>query len=127
MMIFLALVVVAFVAFVLGVEFGRSDTGRRLGYSRRAKTAPYVVQVDDHEAAIAAYIAAHDPAWVLADIDSKRRILDLHDKAAELVVAASGTLVGSAADVALGAYEKVLQSLAALFSGHPDFRTEWNA
>lgn len=37
-MIVVVLAVVAFVSFVLGVEFGRSDTGRRLGYFRRAKT-----------------------------------------------------------------------------------------
>jgi len=67
-------------------------------------------------AADAAHIIRHDPARVLAEVDAKRRILDLH-KAMAL-----NPDVHSDAWTALG---DVLHLLALPYADHPDYREAW--
>lgn len=54
----------------------------------------------------AAHIAMHDPAWVLRDVEAKRKILALYD--------ANG-----------GQWIWALRALAALDADHPDYKQEW--
>jgi hypothetical protein len=67
------------------------------------------------------HAARHDPARVLAEVDAKRRIVDL---AAEILVAAKGD---SEVDHygGLSAAEETLLLLARPFRGHPDFDQSW--
>lgn len=65
----------------------------------------------------AEHIARHDPARVLAEVDAKRRIIDL------IVLNADGQPLyrDSGAEV----WEDVLRLLALPFAVHPHFREEW--
>lgn len=58
-----------------------------------------------------------DPARVLADIEAKRRIVELaRDYSPEL----------SSGDNGEWAFDAVLSALAQPFADHPDFQQEWN-
>jgi hypothetical protein len=77
---------------------------------------------------IDADVAFHDrfdPARVLAEVDAKRRILDLHDAMVAGVEAAAGTVLAGASKVRLGAYLNAVKCLALPYAGRPGYRDEW--
>lgn len=105
---------------------------------------------NDHDGSIAdevadrhaAHIARHDPARVLADVESKRRIIDLHKITVEkLSVPPYDEMTGDPNPDEYDAYCAVcgyvwvnndptqacmtLRLLAEPFSDHPDYRDEW--
>ena len=72
------------------------------------------------------HIAANDPAYVLADVDAKRRIIgQMADEAAEgeywLEYWREGSRPGNNVEVAIWA----LLTLALPYADHPDYREEW--
>ncbi len=72
-----------------------------------------------------AHIVRHDPARVLREVAAKRTVLAMHEAMRLGVEAAEGTVLAGAARVRLGAYRNALQALAAVWSDHPDYRSEW--
>ncbi|MFI0900582.1 DUF6221 family protein [Streptomyces sp. NPDC020983] len=84
--------------------------------------------VVDEPGAPVAHIARHDPAFVLADIDAKRRIMECH----EPWVAENGdTICGRCGrehiDGRPGGHFpcQTLRLLALPYADHPDYRPEW--
>lgn len=81
-------------------------------------------------ASIAAYIARHDPARVLADIAAKRAILALHAPIAS-DVSPVGELLCEAETVGDNHYHSTpwpcptLCILATIHAGHPDYDESW--
>lgn len=106
-----------------------------------------------HDAADAAHIARYDPAWALADIGVKRKLLAEHARAAWFENAAPRFWKGMTADQKTTALAKAscarchsvigdarededrcalfdypcptVRLLASEFAGHPDYREEW--
>ena len=66
----------------------------------------------EHWAIASIYIARHDPARVLREVEAKRRIV------ATAVLMLDG-------GVSYESWESVLQDLALPYSEHPDYRQEW--
>lgn len=86
------------------------------GSEQRASDSPTVLVANNR--AEWGHITRHDPARVLAEVDAKRRILDLwreEPKAAEL-----GWDVGW-----WNAVDEVLQLLALPYAAHHDYRPDW--
>jgi len=77
---------------------------------------------------LAAHIALHDPARVLAEVDAKRRIIDLHPPYADDI---DGTLTCPTCIVNWEAPEferwpcPTLRLLALPWAGHDDWQEEW--
>ena len=85
------------------------------------------------------HIARHDPARVLAEVKTKRRIVELHGKGEDMsgfYEKPKGGLVvcrecGPFEDVDFRTYGKgnfpcaTLRALAAAYADHPDYREEW--
>jgi hypothetical protein len=69
---------------------------------------------------VAAHVALHDPARVLAEVDAKRRLLVLHPYAGLLSAPESC----ESCAVTPGPCP-TLRLLALPHAGHPDFRDEW--
>lgn len=73
------------------------------------------------------HIARHDPARVLAEVEAKRRIVELADEASGLDAVVDGEFrVGSRDPVAepyIG--DLILRHLAAPYAGHPDYDARW--
>ncbi|MEU9415143.1 DUF6221 family protein [Streptomyces sp. NPDC048272] len=65
------------------------------------------------------HVVRHDPARVLADIESKRRILVLAERLPKLT--ASTDLFDNSRD----AWGEVLKQLAVVYADHPGYREEW--
>ena len=104
-----------------GKHFSLSIGGRALNAS--SGDAP-----DDDTPVVAAelrHMANFDPARVLAEVESRRRILDLYEAMRAGVDAADGTLLAGAAKVRLGAYGNVLKCLALPYQSHPLYRESW--
>ena len=80
---------------------------------------------------LAAHIAEHDPASVLAEVEAKRQQLDEHRPATPKALPhrTRGCLTCTTAqawdDPANEANCRTLRLLAAPYSGHPDYRQEW--
>lgn len=70
----------------------------------------------------AEFIAAHDPAHVLADIAAKRAIIHLYREERGLLAAQGHNAEGESR---LWLLETVLQRLAAPYCEHPDFNPAW--
>jgi hypothetical protein len=66
---------------------------------------------------VAQYIARHDPARVLAEVDAKRAIVDWVEECRAFFWQTDSTLTPSA--------YRVLAPLAAVYADHPDYREEW--
>lgn len=78
--------------------------------SRWGGEAPVFASGED-----AKHIARHDPARVLADVEAKRRIVDLHPN-----------MLGWCQGCASEAYPcRTLTLLALPYADHPDYRQEW--
>lgn len=73
-----------------------------------------------NRAAWGQHIALHDPARVLADIEAKRRIIRAHEKWCDGRCAAPYPEGGFDA-----AHYWSIESLAAAYAAHPDYREEW--
>ena len=75
----------------------------------------------------ATHIARHDPARVLADVEAKRRIIELHRVIVDSAWPAGHCL--ECWDQEAGDYRpwpcSTLQLLALPFAEHPDYRQEW--
>lgn len=71
------------------------------------------------------HIARHDPARALADVASKRAILEYWSRAFQNPQDA-GTFPGSDWDLVRGAAQWTLRHLAAPYAEHPDYQQEWN-
>jgi len=70
------------------------------------------------------YIARHDPARALREVETKRRILDYCEKSRWV---RNQTGEGDAYRVGeTDAYETVVHQLAAVYADHPDFDPDWN-
>ena len=69
---------------------------------------------------LAAHIARHDPARVLAEVEAKRRIVRAHAKWCEGRCEAKYPEGGFDA-----AHYWSIKSLAAAYADHPDYREEW--
>ncbi|MDX3019883.1 DUF6221 family protein [Streptomyces acidiscabies] len=98
---------------------GRSEPG-----DDSYPNTPVVLQPDDDETT--GFIAAHDPARVLREVDAKRRIIaDLEQ--AEFTLSKAGDR-GTAYDVMTGAVNmlrRTVRLLAVPYADHPDYRDEW--
>lgn len=68
---------------------------------------------------LAAHIACHDPARVLADVDAKRELLDTYAQAAQLAPKMPGA---TAVEVTL---RPILRKMATAYRGLPNYRPEW--
>lgn len=71
----------------------------------------------------AQFMARHDPARALREVDAKRAILDLTRKVQEWTHGSAGATAGYAAAVVSDA----LRALAAVWPDHPDYDPEWAA
>lgn len=74
----------------------------------------------------AAHIARHDPARVLAEVEAKRQLLDLHQPAETEYV--DGDICYTCDDLrgVEPAYPcRTLRLLALPYANHPDYRDEW--
>jgi Family of unknown function (DUF6221) len=85
-----------------------------------------------HTTAQAAHIARHDPARVLLEVAAKRAILDLHYPGAAPHGAPEGMEICAGEESDGDTWEMAtrwpcptVQALAAIYSGHPDYRQEW--
>jgi hypothetical protein len=58
------------------------------------------------------HIAHHDPAYVLADIEAKRQIVQNHDRHVPC-------------QPGYGASRHAVRCLAMVYSDHPDYQQEW--
>lgn len=65
----------------------------------------------------AAHIARHDPARVLAEVEAKREVIRLAERAYDF---APTFTTGFAS-----AMEQALRMFAQPFAGHPDYREDW--
>ena len=77
----------------------------------------------------AVHIALHDPAYILADIASKRRILDeVVDEATSLDMSVDNDRRIGPRDMATEPYlgDMLLRLLAAPFSGEPGYDERWS-
>jgi len=70
----------------------------------------------------AMHIARHDPAFVLADITAKRRVLDAYEEASSSYDAQYRLGLGSAGDHALA---MAIRLLASAYADQPGYRDEW--
>ena len=82
---------------------------------------PYASNEYDPDEATAAHIARHDPARVLADIQSKRRVVDAYVEWSAVPQAQVANFNDGFAAGLLSAVE----ALAAAYSDHPDYRPGW--
>lgn len=93
--------------------------------------APYGADGEDFEYVLtsepaengddADYVAAHHPAWTLADIAAKRAIVDAYVFAEQKYERTLRTFDQGAAD----AWEDVVRHLAAIDRSHPDYDETW--
>lgn len=67
------------------------------------------------------HIARHDPARVLAEVDAKRRILDLYDTALRWAEGTAGATAGYACRLA----RETLALLAVPYAQHPGYDESW--
>jgi len=76
---------------------------------------------------VAQYIARHDPARVLAEVDAKQRIIGLHSYATghSCSITDETGYELNYADVAANDACTTLCLLALPYSDHPDYREEW--
>ena len=76
----------------------------------------------------ATFIAANDPADILADLDAKLAIIDAYERAAyTLSLATPGTAPHALMTGARNYMHLTLQYLAQPFAGHPDYQEDWAA
>lgn len=100
----------------------RLDDGTIIRESAMPRT--YANSIEEMDPAAAGHIIRHDPAWVLADIDSKRRIIVYCAQAIEIGTPPPGSTWSddaAGAEVAV----KILRLLAGPFVDDPGFRSEW--
>lgn len=129
------------------VAFLRARLDEDEAAARAASAGPWVQQVgyisggpdgrvhvaQQAQAWNADHIARHDPARVLAEIDAKRRIVDLHAPARPRALPhrEPGCLTCTTAqvwDTAAGeATCETLRLLALPYAGHPGYRETWHA
>jgi hypothetical protein len=83
--------------------------------------------IGNPDAAQREHIARHDPARVLREVDSKRRIVEQYEAMQAGVEAAAGTILAGAAKVRLGAYKFALKCLALPYADHPDYDEKWRS
>lgn len=128
-------------------QFLRARYTEQRALAEQASPGPWRVNPDDPDDVLAAdgvvaaevfalsgnqlrstalFIAAHDPAYALADLDAKRRILN------EIVPAMDGMDDRIDSEWGVGAmdpseYESVglLRLLALPYTDHPEYRPEW--
>lgn len=77
----------------------------------------FVLHTEEPHSASAGHIIRHDPARVLVEIDAKRSVLDLAERARDH----HETFVSGFA----AALENTLRLHALAYADHPDYRTEW--
>lgn len=100
--------------------------GRPLEQGRYLEWNAAGVAIGDRSGSVVAYsvqmtaarehIARHDPAYVLADIAAKRRIVEQALGMAACFAATEREDLGA---------DRILRLLAQPFAAHPDFRPEW--
>jgi hypothetical protein len=112
-------------------RWGQGDAERHPGRIEDERGEPVVYDEGSPSEAQAAHIVENDPARVLADIEAKRQIIELH-KSAKLSYLPSrerGCVTCSTAQTwdaqANEANCQTLRLLAAPYGDHPDYRDEW--
>ncbi|MBM4549356.1 hypothetical protein GS445_06580 [Rhodococcus hoagii] len=94
-------------------------TGRQThGYAMADHTAICGHDGDDVLLPVADHIARHDPARVLREVEAKRRVINGWSDP-------FGNLNAEQADAARVEKARVLHSLAAVYSDHPEYQQEW--
>lgn len=116
-------------------------------YGRQVETARdgYLVTPEDEHSysndptdAVSQHIARHDPARVLTECESKRRIVEAHPLTTDVVPVWTGSTPGYACDNCarlskadpksivedIGACD-TLAALAAVYADHPDYDESW--
>lgn len=74
----------------------------------------------------AVHIADNDPAWALADIESKRQVIKLYENAVSAKRAGSISYRNRTQDeAAVDVLGAAVQSLALPYAGRPDYLEEW--
>lgn len=76
---------------------------------------------NEEERPTAEFIARHDPARVLAEVNAKRAILDKYERAS----VAFEQSVNPATSAAVMALAEVVDEMAQCFRGEPGWRDEW--
>ena len=79
----------------------------------------------DRGRADAAHIARHDPARVLREVADKRRLIERYERAAAVPESVSSFVRGQD-DGYREACLDATRDAAAVHSGHPGYREEWN-
>ncbi|MGQ4733453.1 DUF6221 family protein [Streptomyces sp. Ju416(a)] len=101
-------------------EYDVIDESLKAMLERDESLMPFgCVAVTDYDAD-AKYIARHDPARTLREIEAKRRILRAHEKWCEGRCEAKYPDGGFDA-----AHYWSIKALAAVYDGHPDYLPEW--
>ncbi len=71
------------------------------------------------------HIARHDPARVLADVDAKRRVIDLVTDGFTVDAVTPFDVGDEFDDGYIQAYRDIARLLALPYADHPDYREEW--
>jgi hypothetical protein len=76
---------------------------------------------------LAAYLARHDPARVLAEVDAKRRLLKMHTTRRRTFTPGKPIVEGVTCPICYRADGacSTLRVLALPYAQHPDYRPEW--
>jgi hypothetical protein len=75
--------------------------------------------------AVSAHIALHDPASVLADIASKRKLLELAGEADEIEAALHDETAHHPKPGEVSVGDQIRRVLAAPFADHPEYDQRW--
>lgn len=72
------------------------------------------------------FMAHHDPARVLREVEAKRAILNLRDALTDRRAALSEyTMRTTHTEAGIESYDHVVQHMAAVYADHPDYQQEW--
>ena len=107
---------------------GRSHWSARFGAMVTDEADPDWAVVDlsayVDDADLGEHIARHDPARVLREVEAKRMILARYEDCLARMEDPDYSAV-TARGQAIEYQDFVLPNLAAVYSGHPDYRPEW--
>ncbi|WP_053207932.1 DUF6221 family protein [Jiangella muralis] len=74
-----------------------------------------------------AHFAMFDPAYVLADIAAKRRIVDMYERAVRVEAGETDARLRPFWTEERAAFQRAVEALATAYATHPDYRPEWVA
>jgi len=104
-------------------EYGPAWTADNQMESVRSSTGADVV---DEPYTPRHHIARHDPARVLAEVDAKRRILDVYEEVMTKFTESWSPMVPyDRLAGTVSSLRRTLEFLALPYADHPDYRDEW--